>query len=320
MSQKWNSPIYVFFKKTPHIEYKDGRPSHVFECNASRCKAKNSWDVRWFLDKGDANSTSNLCKHAKICWGDEAVETVDVTKDLDAARGVLAKMKLHDGSTTAEFVRIGKGKITFLHHEHTKTEARHVSCNWLPELGWLIEFFEDRAEIVHWVSESKQPFSIVKDRGFIKLMKTGRPQYHLPSLPTVSRDVKNVFVCVHKCIAKMLQVWCHWFWAETRALTRNTQEHEAALSFAMDAWTLPNHKAYIAIMVHFENKGAPVSMLLDVVEVPCLHSGINLVMAFTNILDNFGIKAKVRDWLMLNMKSYSPDSSDPQCYMQQCNQ
>ena len=129
MSQKWNSPIYVFFKKTPFIEYKDGCPSHVFECNASRCKAKNSRDVCRFLDKGDANSTSNLHKHAIICWGDEAVETVDATKDLNAAREVLAKMKLHDGSITAEFTCIGKGKITFSHCEHTKAEARHVSCN-----------------------------------------------------------------------------------------------------------------------------------------------------------------------------------------------
>ena len=63
----------------------------------------------------------------------------------------------------------------------------------------------------------------------------------------------------------------------------------------MDAWTSPNHKAYVAIKVHFENKGVPVSMLLDVVEVPCSHSGVNLVMAFTKILDDFRIKAKVRD-------------------------
>jgi len=134
MSQKWNSPIYVFFKKTPHIEYKDGHPSHVFECNASRCKAKSSRDVHQFLDKGDVNSTSNLCKHAKICWGGEAVETADATKDLDVAREVLAKTKLCDGSITAEFACIGKGKITFLHSEHTTTEARCVSCYQLPEI------------------------------------------------------------------------------------------------------------------------------------------------------------------------------------------
>ena len=67
------------------------------------------------------------------------------------------------------------------------------------------------------------------------------------------------------------------------------------MSFATDTWTSPNHKAYVAVMVHFENKGVPVSMFLDVVEVPRSHSGINLVMAFTKILDDFRIKAKVRD-------------------------
>lgn len=64
----------------------------------------------------------------------------------------------------------------------------------------------DRAEIVRWVAESKRPFTIVKDRGFQSLMKTGRPDYYIPSAETVSRDVKMVFVRVRKRIAKMLQV------------------------------------------------------------------------------------------------------------------
>ena len=63
-----------------------------------------------------------------------------------------------------------------------------------------------RAEIVRWVSESKRPFKIVEDRGFKKLMKTGRPEYYIPSPQTVSRDVKKVFVHARKRIAKMLQV------------------------------------------------------------------------------------------------------------------
>ena len=46
-----------------------------------------------------------------------------------------------------------------------------------------------------------------------------------------------------------------------------SKEHEGALSFATDAWTSPNHGAYIAVTVHFETKGQPVSFLLDLVEV-----------------------------------------------------
>ena len=72
------------------------------------------------------------------------------------------------------------------------------------------------------------------------------------------------------------------------------QDHEGALNFATDAWTSPNHKAYVAVSVHFENAGVPISMLLDIVEVPCSHSGLNLATAFARILEDFGISKKVR--------------------------
>lgn len=61
----------------------------------------------------------------------------------------------------------------------------------------------------------------------------------------------------------------------------------------MDAWTSPNHKAYVAVSVHFEKEGVPVSMILDIVEVARSHSGLNLAAAFAKILDDFGISEKV---------------------------
>jgi len=73
MSKKWTSPVYVFYKNTLRIEYKNNRRSHIFVCAAGHCKGKTR-DVCRYLDKGDANSTSNLLCHAKICWGIEAVE------------------------------------------------------------------------------------------------------------------------------------------------------------------------------------------------------------------------------------------------------
>jgi hypothetical protein len=66
------------------------------------------------------------------------------------------------------------------------------------------------------------------------------------------------------------------------------------LNFATDAWTSPNNKAYVAVSVHFENEGVPISMLLDIVEVACSHSGLNLAVAFAKILEDFGISDKVR--------------------------
>ena len=55
---------------------------------------------------------------------------------------------------------------------------------------------KDRAEIVRWVAESMRPFNIVRDHGFECLMKTGRPEYKLPSLSMVGHDVRKVFARV----------------------------------------------------------------------------------------------------------------------------
>ena len=52
------------------------------------------------------------------------MEAADAMKDLESARLVLMKMKLRDGSITAQFECIGKEKVTFSHCQHTTTESR----------------------------------------------------------------------------------------------------------------------------------------------------------------------------------------------------
>ena len=73
----------------------------------------------------------------------------------------------------------------------------------------------------------------------------------------------------------------------------HTQEHNGSMNFTIDTWTSPNHKVYVAVTVHFENAGVPISMLLDLLEVPHSHSGFNLAMAFAGILEDFGKSDKV---------------------------
>lgn len=70
------------------------------------------------------------------------------------------------------------------------------------------------------------------------------------------------------------------------------QDYDGHLNFATDAWSSPNSRAYVAFTVHFEHEGVPVSMLLDIVEVPKSHSGENLAEAFANMLEDFGISDK----------------------------
>ena len=78
-----------------------------------------------------------------------------------------------------------------------------------------------------------------------------------------------------------------------RLITHLFQKYEGALNFATDAWTSPNHKAYVAFTVHFEHEGTPIAMLLDLVEVAVSHSGVNLANTFAKVLKEFGIEDKV---------------------------
>jgi hypothetical protein len=185
MSKDWEAPIYAFFGPEPLVEHVEGRRCHAFQCLAKHCKQK-SRSVRRYLDTSDAKSTGNLQKHAKKCWGTEIVATADKAKTAKEVRDTTVKGYLDPQSITAAFERKGKGKVTYSYRQHTKTEAK--------------------AEIVRWVCESMRPFDIVQDRGFRSLMKTGRPEYYIPSRSTVSRDVKQVFVNVRKRISTMLKV------------------------------------------------------------------------------------------------------------------
>ncbi|KAF8811029.1 hypothetical protein BYT27DRAFT_7027152, partial [Phlegmacium glaucopus] len=215
LSKEWTAGVYGFFKPDPIIEHVNGRRAHTFICAATHCRGTTR-NVRRFLDTRDAKSTSNLRRHALKCRGEENVDAArgrPVDEIREATKGISPS-----GLITAAFERKGKGKVSYSHRQHTRTET--------------------------------------------SLMKTGRPEYWIPSPSTVARDVKLVFAKTRNRIAKMLK------------------EHPGALSFATDAWSSPNHKAYVAVTVHFEQGGVPVSMLLDVVEVPRSHSGLNLAKAF----------------------------------------
>ncbi|GLB45805.1 hypothetical protein LshimejAT787_3000140 [Lyophyllum shimeji] len=71
------------------------------------------------------------------------------------------------------------------------------------------------------------------------------------------------------------------------------RKYEGELNFATDAWTSPNHKAYVAVTVHLEHDGVPITMLLDVVEVAESHTGVNLAVVFADILREYGISDKI---------------------------
>ena len=76
-------------------------------------------------------------------------------------------------------------------------------------------------------------------------------------------------------IAKMLQVRNEFCLKHGRRLTKS-KEYDRDLNFATDAWTSPNHQAFVAVAVHLKQNGVPLCFILDVIEVAQvmeLHTG-----------------------------------------------
>jgi hypothetical protein len=84
--------------------------------------------VRRYLDTADGKSTSNLRRHAKLCWGEDVVAGADASRLHGAAREIVEKsLRMPDRSITAMFERVkGKGAVSYSHRQHTKTESRYA--------------------------------------------------------------------------------------------------------------------------------------------------------------------------------------------------
>ena len=131
------------------------------------------------------------------------------------------------------------------------------------------------------MTESNRPTNILNDRELRELLKAGRPNIEIPSPSTVSRDIHASFKKCRDRISKLLK------------------EHPGRVHFATDAWTSPNHRAFVAWTVHLEHKGHMVTFLLDIVEVPESHTGVALANAFQAMLERFGLQDKVKCILIL---------------------
>jgi hypothetical protein len=76
----------------------------------------------------------------------------------------------------------------------------------------------------------------------------------------------------------------------TTTLNISTQAHPGRLHFATDAWTSPNHRAFVAWTVHLEHQGDILAFLLDIVKIPESHTGFVMAQASHDMFALFGLK------------------------------
>ncbi|KAF8992026.1 hypothetical protein BDZ89DRAFT_973591 [Hymenopellis radicata] len=94
------------------------------------------------------------------------------------------------------------------------------------------------------------PSTSLQTAAFKKLMKTGRPGTYIPHPTTVSRDAKILFAKTRRRLAKKFKGL------------------KSRVHIVLDAWTSPNHKAFVAYKAHWEEDGHLVSTVLDFRELP----------------------------------------------------
>ncbi|KAJ3836237.1 hypothetical protein EV361DRAFT_804856 [Lentinula raphanica] len=112
------------------------------------------------------------------------------------------------------------------------------------------------------------------------LQKEGRPNHYVPSKATVARDVKKLYEATKEQLAKELEAY------------------EYLLPVELDCWSSPNHRAFMSIIgkvLRRNQEGIETltSVLLDFVELPCSHSGINMAEALIRTLEEYRVQDKV---------------------------
>lgn len=189
-AKKWKSEV-------SDITYTNCHWVHEFHCMNKGCKYK----CQHFLNM-DLTSTGNMIKHVKSCWGEGPWTAASGYGNIPEAHKHVIKPFLQQGTITAMFQCIGKGKLTFLTIQLTPTQTRYEHSPSIPCVSWNLI----RAVIVRWVSESVHLFKIVANCGFQTLMKTGHPEYYIPSPMTISHDIHLVFARCREWIGKILTV------------------------------------------------------------------------------------------------------------------
>lgn len=120
-----------------------------------------------------------------------------------------------------------------------------------------------------------QPYSIVEDKGFRKLVEVLNPSYKLPTRQKIRYELMpELYQCAKTQLAKML-------------------ENIKNVALTADMWSNQNMDCFLTVTIHFFNQNILKSYVLTTCDVPTSHTGENLAEIMTNILTEWKILTKV---------------------------
>ncbi|KAM9364903.1 E3 SUMO-protein ligase ZBED1-like [Pholidichthys leucotaenia] len=129
--------------------------------------------------------------------------------------------------------------------------------------------------LVDMLIKDTQPYSIVEDQGFRKLVEALNPNYVLPR----RKALKAMVEARHKV---------------TMEKAKTCLQQTSAVSITCNMWTSINTDACLAITCHFVDDSSHLdSVVLGVLHLPQDHTAENLATVITSLLTEWGITNKV---------------------------
>jgi hypothetical protein len=130
--------------------------------------------------------------------------------------------------------------------------------------------------VIIWIISNQQPFSIVENEKFIRMMNIFDSRYKLPDRHQIKEMVINEFNSHHKNIIYDLQ------------------KIPGKVSFTADMWTSTlSSEAYLGLTIHYINQNWVLQcFLLDIIPFKTRHTGINIAAEITKVLNEFKLVGK----------------------------
>jgi hypothetical protein len=130
--------------------------------------------------------------------------------------------------------------------------------------------------VVIWIIANQQPFSVLENEMFIRMMNTFDPRYKVPDRHQIKVMVVDEF--------DQRRLNIHY----------DLQKIPGKVSFTADMWTSTlSSEAYLGLTIHYVDENWVLRrFLLDIIPFEDRHTGINMASAINNVLNEFNLVSK----------------------------
>ena len=139
------------------------------------------------------------------------------------------------------------------------------------------ENFEKSRCLIDWIVTSLQPFSVVEEEYFIKMLNQFDSHYRVPTRKYIQKHIITRFQ------------------NRRENLKYDLEKIKSGITLTTDMWTSDNnHTTFLRVTCHYIDENWKLKhFLLDIIPFHESHSGTNMAQVLTNLLSELNLASKV---------------------------